>query len=686
MFIFRKTTGLVLVSLLLSLVGVIGSSGTAYATLGTNDYPYASYDGPGSNPAGSYWTDSNGNPASPYGFYYRNCTDFVAWRLNNDNKFTGLPHGIGTGATSWGDWAKSQQPAGTYPVNSTPAAGAVAWWAAGTLDNGYTIGSSGHVAYVDSVNSDGVTANIEEYNYGGTGQWHTRSIAIGPKQQVQYIHFKDLSATPPPSPPWTGVGNATFLGNQLTDGQQMHGNQYIMSPDGRFVLMMESGGNLAEYTANVTSPIWSTGTGGNSGAWLGVQSDGNVVLYSASGSALWSTGALGITKFVVQDDENVVGYNSAGQAAWNAGKTTNSYGWNWRGSDSLTTGMTMVREQYIRSSDGRYITVMQDDGNLVVYGPGQTLLWNSGTPNNPGAYIVVQSDGNVVMYNSAGTTSLWSTGQYNIGRLTIQSNSDLVGYSSVNTTQWVMGSYVGNPWPGVGNATYVGNQLTNGQQLHSNQYIMSNNGWFVLMMQPDGNLVEYNALGRIWDAATNNNPGAWLGVQSDGNVVIYSASGTALWSTGQQGITKLAVQDDENVVGYNSSGTATWDSGIGVNPPLGLTYTSDTLTAGATLTSGHYLRSADGRYFALMQTDGNFVVYAPGYRGLVSTQTGGSAGAYLTIQGDGNMVVYASNGTTALWSTGQKGITKLVMQSDGNLVAFNGAGTPVWYTGTTGAT
>lgn len=671
---FLVTMGLMLIGIFLPATPAAAASaswpalcsGNAYSTCINAGYTDHGYGG---NNSTSYWTMYAGH----------NCTNYAAYMAINNG--AGTPkYNLGVAA----DWANNATKSGIR-VDGTPAVGAIAQYNAYAGESG----SSGHVAYVESVahNNDGSVSSItiSEDNYS-SGPFRWRKIPVGDSDwPSNFIHFADTSSAPPSSPPWTGVGNATFLGNQLTNGQQMHSNQYIMSPDGRFVLMMESGGNLAEYTAGVTSPIWSTGTGGNSGAWLGVQSDGNVVLYSASGSALWSTGALGITKFVVQDDENVVGYNSAGQAAWNAGKTTNSYGWNWRGSDSLTTGMTMVREQYIRSADGRYITVMQDDGNLVVYGPGQTLLWNSGTPNNPGAYIVVQSDGNVVMYNSAGTTPLWSTGQYNIGRFTIQSNSDLVGYSSVNTTQWVMGSYVGNPWPGVGNATYVGNQLTNGQQLHSNQYIMSNNGWFVLMMQSDGNLVEYNTLGRIWDTATNNNPGAWLGVQSDGNVVIYSASGAALWSTGQQGITKLAVQDDENIVGYNSSGTATWDSGIGTSP-LGLTYVSDTLTAGMTLTSGQYLRSADGRYFALMQSDGNFVVYAPGYRELTSTQTGVSAGAYLTVQADGNMVIYASNGTTALWNTGQKGITKLVMQSDGNLVAFNGAGTPVWYTGTTGAT
>jgi len=46
------------------------------------------------------------------------------------------------------------------------------------------------------------------------------------------------------------------------------------------------------YTAS-GSPVWSTGTAGNSGASMSVQDDGNVVIYSAAGKGLWSTGTAG---------------------------------------------------------------------------------------------------------------------------------------------------------------------------------------------------------------------------------------------------------------------------------------------------------------------------------------------------------------------------------------------------------
>jgi hypothetical protein len=39
--------------------------------------------------------------------------------------------------------------------------------------------------------------------------------------------------------------------------------------------------------------VWASNTAGDAGAYLDVQNDGNVVIYGASGTALWSTGTTG---------------------------------------------------------------------------------------------------------------------------------------------------------------------------------------------------------------------------------------------------------------------------------------------------------------------------------------------------------------------------------------------------------
>ncbi len=53
------------------------------------------------------------------------------------------------------------------------------------------------------------------------------------------------------------------------------------------------------------------------------------------------------------------------------------------------------------------------------------------------------------------------------------------------------------------------------------------------------------------------------------------------------------------------------------------------------------------------QTDGNFVLYDTKNHALWNSVTEGHAGAFLAVQADGNLVVYA--GSKALWSSGTNG-------------------------------
>lgn len=72
--------------------------------------------------------------------------------------------------------------------------------------------------------------------------------------------------------------------------------------------------------------------------------------------------------------------------------------------------------------DQRGILTFQTDGNLVLYGPGQTVLWASNTgPKTGVSKLTMQSDGNLVIYGNNGQ-ALWSSGtQGNAGAfLTVQ--------------------------------------------------------------------------------------------------------------------------------------------------------------------------------------------------------------------------------------------------------------------------
>jgi GH25 family lysozyme M1 (1,4-beta-N-acetylmuramidase) len=108
-------------------------------------------------------------------------------------------------------------------------------------------------------------------------------------------------------------------------------------------------------------------------------------------------------------------------------------------------------------------------------------------------------------------------------------------------------------------------ELASGRGLLPGQELVSADGRYELIMQADGNLVEYVVGGpAVWQSRTSGHPGAFTVMQSDGNLVLYSAEDQPLFATGTagRGPSYAVVQDDGNVVVYASSGGATWASGM----------------------------------------------------------------------------------------------------------------------------
>ncbi|HEV2060310.1 MAG TPA: hypothetical protein VGR11_13220 [Solirubrobacteraceae bacterium] len=60
---------------------------------------------------------------------------------------------------------------------------------------------------------------------------------------------------------------------------------------------------------------------------------------------------------------------------------------------------------------------------------------------------------------------------------------------------------------------------------------------------------------------------------------------------------------------------------------------------------------ADSDIRAVMQGDGNFVLYHQGWNALWSSGTYGNPGSYIVMQNDGNLVIYNPGGRV-LWATG----------------------------------
>lgn len=126
---------------------------------------------------------------SSRGYGYRNCTDWVAYRIPQLVQKS-VPRGLGNA----GQWDNNIS---GYIVDTTPEPGDIAVWDP-TPQNSY-----GHVEVVESVNSDG-TVNTSGYNKSRDGNYGTRA-------GVRANHYIDLNGTgngitpetPPPPPPDT---------------------------------------------------------------------------------------------------------------------------------------------------------------------------------------------------------------------------------------------------------------------------------------------------------------------------------------------------------------------------------------------------------------------------------------------------------------------------------------------------
>jgi hypothetical protein len=114
------------------------------------------------------------------------------------------------------------------------------------------------------------------------------------------------------------------------------------------------------------------------------------------------------------------------------------------GTDRLLANEQLNPDQRLTTTNGIAV-VMQGDGNLVEYAPGNRAIWASGT-NRPGSIVRMQSDGNVVII-APGNVPVWSTGTGgNPGAgLELQTDGNLVVYGTGHVARWANGASVSAP-------------------------------------------------------------------------------------------------------------------------------------------------------------------------------------------------------------------------------------------------
>jgi hypothetical protein len=345
---------------------------------------------------------------------------------------------------------------------------------------------------------------------------------------------------------------------------------------------------------------------------------------------------------------------------------------------------------------------MQGDGNFVVaqVSPDQAL-WTSNTVRGNGQYVaIMQNDGNFVVYQGSDPahqgTPIWAT-----------------------NTFWVS------------HRVTTGNSLTQDDWMATNDYLLSSNQLFAAIMQSDGNFVLYyttystsptvrprpDVNRPFWASNTNRSQGQYIAVyKEDGNFILHNgpASGqekdlTSYWSCSwyrgsrnQNAPLQAIMQDDGNFVLYQRDASGQQQPYWWAFPPISflspIGRAENRITGRSFLLDGEELDAQDclvssnGLYFALMQGDGNFVLYhttdavnaSPDPRlpyKLVNPQSGTQLPqnqCFTTMQTDGNLVSYYREGSDqiAYWATNtphsSPGQYIAVLHDNGNFAVYSG--------------
>lgn len=180
-------------------------------------------DGSGYWCTGYQWgmkrNDTTGkNIYSSRGYAHRNCTDYVAWKLQSLGVTANLTGGLGNG----GQWYENAANKSELKRGTVPKVGAAAVVPHDTPD----YGGYGHVAYVEAVHSDG-TMTVSEYNRDRDGAGSVRRGKPSDMKFTQFIYFGEHMTNPPSDPTPT----RPTLSNTLPwTFENLEGDSGAMSP------------------------------------------------------------------------------------------------------------------------------------------------------------------------------------------------------------------------------------------------------------------------------------------------------------------------------------------------------------------------------------------------------------------------------------------------------------------------
>lgn len=322
------------------------------------------------------------------------------------------------------------------------------------------------------------------------------------------------------------------------------------------------------------------------------------------------------------------------------------------------------------SSDGQKIAICHLENHT--YTPKLYLSKDGGVTvsvigdNDCASELVMSSDGNTIAYVGKEAITLRPTIKFS--RNTGQS------WSSVRPE--------GLTWSGLAMGQ-SGSQLIFGVVTQQGLYLSNDTGKFwKKSVLPNGLIpsqVSFSEDGKVMAAIQSGQVDySYLSIDQGASWTAQTSSGQDTW-----GLVKVSGSGNQVAISSNSTTHPTLPVLVASTAPIFFQRQFSTfpntglLSANSQLLAGQGIRSPNGQYALWHQTDGNVVIFSA-VAPIWSTGTVGSTSSF-AMQGDGNLVLYPTNGTP-LWASNTAGNSgaKLVLQDDGNLVIYSGNGQVLW--------
>lgn len=222
----------------------------------------------------------------------------------------------------------------------------------------------------------------------------------------------------------------TTAGDRLTSGQVLGTGAALTAVGSAHTLAVGADGDVTVRLGG--GPVlWHTGTTGNPGARLVQQPSGALEVRSASGTALWTTGATSPgARSIVKPDGMLYTVDTAGRLVWKSG--TDGPALRTTATDRVPSGGLLLAGESIATGDVRL--TMGPGGDLVLTRAG-TVAWRTGTAA-AGASARVTTAGDLQVVSPAGAV-LWSAGSTSAGaRLVVKDHARVYLISTAGASTW----------------------------------------------------------------------------------------------------------------------------------------------------------------------------------------------------------------------------------------------------------